>query len=115
MARVAATVPVLPVPVVAEILMAHPGGMTSAALDQAFAARMAGVPPPHLTEGDAPRVLSAEDGLSVLRRRGLVEVADGQVRVPKSAHALLRYYANPLPGSAGSRAPALIESNFRAT
>jgi glycerol-3-phosphate O-acyltransferase len=101
MTRVAAAVPVLPVPLVADILLAHPEGLSEAALEAAFEARIAGLHPQPMTDDAVSGAFAAEDGLRVLRRRGLVEVTEGRVHAPEAARQVLRYYANTVPASAG--------------
>lgn len=86
------TVPVLPVPVVARVLLDENGEMDLAALEAAFTAQLgraacgAELPP-----------WTAEDGLKILRRRGLVRIEAGRVSVPESALGVLSYYAHSLP------------------
>lgn len=117
MRRVAETIPVLPVPLVADILLLHPDGLTQDALAQAFAARMAGVQPAPLTDDAAPLRFEIEDGLRVLRRRGLIEMRGDVIVVPDAARAVLRYYANTVPGGATppDTPPPQIETQSAAT
>ncbi|WP_424969574.1 1-acyl-sn-glycerol-3-phosphate acyltransferase [Dinoroseobacter sp. S76] len=103
MARVGAAVPLLPVPLVADILLAHPDGIARETLDRLFAERSAVQPASPLTEDSLPPDLRAEDGLKVLRRRGLVEEAEGRVTVPSAAVQILEYYAHTVPK--GSQTP----------
>ncbi|MDD9716970.1 1-acyl-sn-glycerol-3-phosphate acyltransferase [Dinoroseobacter sp. PD6] len=98
MARVGASVPILPVPLVADLLLAGPPELEEAALDAAFRDRMTGATPVPLTDASAPADFTLEDGLRVLLRRGLVTRENGRITVAAEAGPMLRYYANTLPG-----------------
>ncbi|WP_425091368.1 1-acyl-sn-glycerol-3-phosphate acyltransferase [Tropicimonas sp. S265A] len=92
MADVRRIVPVLPVPLVADILLNAGGTMPLADLEEAFAtARTA------RGSKSALASASAADGIKVLRRRGLVQVRADVVHVAPEARDVLRYYANSLP------------------
>ncbi|MDJ0995375.1 MAG: 1-acyl-sn-glycerol-3-phosphate acyltransferase [Dinoroseobacter sp.] len=85
-------VPILPVPVTAEALLEAGEMMEISALEAAFESTRADFCCPAELEA-----LTVQDGLKVLRRRGLVELRGNSVYVPHAARDVLRYYANSLP------------------
>lgn len=94
MSRVAASVPVLPVPLMAAALCE--GTASRAILDQR-AARLIG----ELRAKGAALRLGKEaehacDGLAPLIARGFVIESAGQLHVPDSAHAIIAFYAAPV-------------------
>lgn len=98
MARIGATVPILPVPLVAQLLLEAPEDVSETELDAAFQARLDGSTPLPLADNVAPMPFTLDHALRVLARRGLIRRADGQVHVPEEATGLLTYYANTVPG-----------------
>jgi glycerol-3-phosphate O-acyltransferase len=107
MQRVARMVPVLPIPLVAEALLAAPEGVTDFDLKariyrriEALQARGAVIMVPSHT-----RTYTVDTALDMLRRRHLVIEQDGQFRAAPEGHDVLAYYANSLcvwPGGTGS-------------
>ncbi|MEM9395076.1 MAG: 1-acyl-sn-glycerol-3-phosphate acyltransferase [Pseudomonadota bacterium] len=87
-----AIVPVLPVPVVADLLLKTGDEVDTEALKTAFEdTRAEFMSPPELMG------LTADDGLKVLKRRGLIELRGTAVRVLPGSLEVLQYYASSLP------------------
>ncbi|MEO0773871.1 MAG: glycerol-3-phosphate acyltransferase, partial [Pseudomonadota bacterium] len=89
-------VPVLPVPVVAHVLLAHGKPMTREALNTAVEALLAKVPHAHVhlpREDDAYLV---EVGLRNLQKRGLVQDGPEGLQVVEAERDLVSFYARSI-------------------
>lgn len=93
MARVAAEVPVLPVPVVAAALLRADGPLNRAELERAVAALVDDLPQAHLHMPRQDTGYLVEAGLRMLILRHLVKDQDGLLQIDPAAHSLLGYYA----------------------
>jgi glycerol-3-phosphate O-acyltransferase len=108
MARIAAAVPVPPVPLLAALVSEAPG--TQAELCARAAAVLARLPAAIRPEGEAPAVVA--EALGLLRRRGLVALRDGRIAPAPGQEAILRYYGGSVahhlcaPPAVLSAAPA---------
>jgi glycerol-3-phosphate O-acyltransferase len=100
MRRIEATLPVLPLAVMASVLDGREE-MPRAELEETFAARMRDWrrtrAPVQLPRGG---VEQTDTTLEMLAARGTVRLAEGRVVVPPEGRALVSYYAATLPGMA---------------
>jgi len=92
MARIAAVVPVLPVPLLARILLNGEVGSTAqlAGLVEQALADLRGLDVV-VPQRDSATVTA--DGIAILLSRGLIRVDGGQLEVPAAAQDILHYYA----------------------
>ena len=95
MARIAAAVPVLPVPLIAHLLLTK-GGMPRAELETAFAdmLELLGAAQVHVPRNS--RDYAVEFGLRNLRERGLVVEEGERIGIAPGKEALAGFYANSL-------------------
>lgn len=96
MARIAAVMPVLPVPVVAGELLRAGRVLALAELEQAVRRVVAGLraADAHLPQKDPARIL--RQGLDILAARKLVVIEGGEVRTTAAAEPVLAFYANSI-------------------
>lgn len=96
MERIGAEVPVLPTPLVARILLEAGAPVPEEELDERMQAALAEVPQAHvhLARGDIQ--YTAEVGLRMLRKRGLVQDGAEGVTIVEHERALVEYYANSI-------------------
>ncbi|QGX97310.1 glycerol-3-phosphate acyltransferase [Roseovarius faecimaris] len=96
MEKIGAEVPVLPTPLVARILLEADAPVPEDRLDDLMQAAMAEAPEAHvhLARGDIQ--YTAEVGLRMLRKRGLVEDTPDGVSIVAQERPLLEYYANSI-------------------
>jgi len=93
MARVAAEVPVLPVPLVATALLQASGPLNRAELDRAVIDLMVELPQAHLHMPRQDTGYLVEVGLRMLILRHLVQEQDGMFLVVPAERSLLEFYA----------------------
>ena len=93
MRRIGDEVPVLPVPLVARALLEADGALSHAALDNAVAHMVAALPHAHVHMPRGDMSYTAEVGLRVLRKRGLVSETETGVRIVEAERPLLDFYA----------------------
>ncbi|MBT0958110.1 1-acyl-sn-glycerol-3-phosphate acyltransferase [Alphaproteobacteria bacterium KMM 3653] len=99
MTRIARVMPVLPVPLVAEALLAADGPLTEAELTARIAERVAGLKENgahiHIPRDDP--AYGVEVGLRMLRLRQVLKEEGGTVAFHPQEADLLRFYANSVP------------------
>ena len=93
MARIAAEVPVLPVPLVATALLQADEPMNRAELDRAVRALLDDLPEAHLHMPRQDVGYMVEVGLRMLTQRHLVDEAGGFIVVEPEQRGLLDFYA----------------------
>lgn len=103
MSRIDAILPVLPVPVMADILKSHPDGIAHDALIRAFEDKVSALSREgrHVHVPRADMIYAAKVGLRMLTLRRIVTEADGVYRINPDEAILLSYYANMLPCGTG--------------
>ncbi|MCC1491662.1 1-acyl-sn-glycerol-3-phosphate acyltransferase [Cognatishimia sp. F0-27] len=95
MRRIAAIVPVLPVPLVAHVLLRGPTTRTALTADVAAALAALGDHPVHLPHAGMAQAVTT--GLQPLIDRGaVIETEDGQLRIAPEEDRLVRFYANSI-------------------
>ena len=94
MTRIAAIIPVLPVPLVARVL--RQGPHTRAELELAFSAAIAALPEAHVHLARNNRDYSVEVGLRALIERGIAEDQDGVLVLTPKGVPLAAYYARSI-------------------
>lgn len=94
MARIAAIIPVLPVPLVARLLMRGP--QTRAELERGFSDAVAALPEAHVHLARNNRDYSVEFGLRAMIERGLVEERDDSFHLTPQGAPLAAYYARSI-------------------
>ncbi|MGX0902645.1 glycerol-3-phosphate O-acyltransferase [Roseovarius sp. MBR-79] len=95
-ARIGAVVPVLPVPLVARAVTEAGGALDREALEARVAAMLAAVPEAHIHLPRDDLGYAARFGLQVLRKRGMVDVDGGQIRVVEGQEEMVAYYARSI-------------------
>jgi glycerol-3-phosphate O-acyltransferase len=95
-ARIGAVVPVLPVPLVARAVTEAGGALDREALEARVAAMLAAVPEAHIHLPRDDLGYAARFGLQVLRKRGMVDVDGGQIRVVAGQEEMVAYYARSI-------------------
>ena len=93
MARIGAEVPVLPVPLVARALLLADGPLSREALDARVAEMLAAAPRAHLHLPRDDLGYAIRFGITVLRKRGMIEEHHGAFAVTEAERPLLTYYA----------------------
>jgi glycerol-3-phosphate O-acyltransferase len=93
MARIAAEVPVLPVPLVARALLEAGEPLDRDALDRFVAGMLEGAPRAHLHLPRQDLAYAIRFGITVLRKRGMIVERHGAFCVNEAERPLLRYYA----------------------
>ncbi|WP_210877936.1 1-acyl-sn-glycerol-3-phosphate acyltransferase [Roseovarius autotrophicus] len=96
MARIGAVVPVLPVPLVARALTEAGGALDRETLEARVGAMIAVLPHAHIHLPRDDLGYAARFGLQVLRKRGLVEEHDRQMRIVVGQEAMVAYYARSI-------------------
>ncbi|MBE0452844.1 MAG: 1-acyl-sn-glycerol-3-phosphate acyltransferase [Roseovarius sp.] len=96
MARIGAVVPVLPVPLVARALTEAGGALDRETLEARVGAMIAVLPHAHIHLPRDDLGYAARFGLQVLRKRGLVEERDRQMRIVVGQEAMVAYYARSI-------------------
>ena len=94
MARIAAVVPVLPVPLVARVLMQGP--MTRAELDAGFAATLRQMDSAHVHLPRQDSTYAVTVGLRALTERGIVEQSGDTLRIVAEKAPVAAFYANSI-------------------
>jgi glycerol-3-phosphate O-acyltransferase len=93
MARIGAEVPVLPVPLVARALLLADAPLSREALDTRIAAMLEEAPRAHLHLPRDDLAYAIRFGITVLRKRGMIEERRGAFSVIEAERPLLTYYA----------------------
>ena len=93
MARIGAEVPLLPVPLVARALLLAEEPLSREALDTRIAAMLAEAPRAHLHLPRDDLAYAIRFGITVLRKRGMIEERHGAFSVIEAERPLLTYYA----------------------
>lgn len=93
MARIGAEVPVLPVPLVARALLRAEEPLSREALDTRVAEMLAEAPRAHLHLPREDLGYAIRFGITVLRKRGMIEERHGAFSVIEAERPLLTYYA----------------------
>ncbi|MEQ8900181.1 MAG: 1-acyl-sn-glycerol-3-phosphate acyltransferase [Roseovarius sp.] len=93
MARIGAEVPVLPVPLVARALLLAKEPLSREALDTRIAAMLTEAPRAHLHLPRDDLAYAIRFGITVLRKRGMIEERHGAFSVIEAERPLLTYYA----------------------
>jgi glycerol-3-phosphate O-acyltransferase len=93
MARIGAEVPVLPVPLVARALLRAEQPLSREALDTRVAEMLAEAPRAHLHLPREDLGYAIRFGITVLRKRGMIEERHGAFSVIEAERPLLTYYA----------------------
>ena len=107
LARIAAALPVLPLPVVAEALAA--GSRSRRVIEAHLAARSEGLRETIGGTMPDPRAL-ADEALRVLELRGLADVRGDRVAPTAEGEAIVRFYARTVPPRPATAAPAADRS-----
>ncbi|MDJ0822698.1 MAG: 1-acyl-sn-glycerol-3-phosphate acyltransferase [Paracoccaceae bacterium] len=94
MDRIAAVVPVLPVPLVSYLL--QEGATDRATLERSFSAALDQLGKAHVHMPRDNRDYAVEVGLRALTRRGFVEESDGALSVTEEGAEIVAFYANSI-------------------
>ena len=96
MERIGAVVPVLPVPLAAQVFLQAKAPLTRAGYGAAFEALVAALPEAHIHVPREDMAYARDYGLQNLVARGFVDETDGHYRISEKAVPMLRFYGNSI-------------------